>query len=208
VLSNIPNRFIGQFSSYADLNTLATSAGLDADQKRYLALNLKPGLLMGCLGQGDWRHPFLFTTPLLKRARGAVQIDEEANRDLLSLPVVPAPEFNDWQPEWARREVISTEDSSATPVLSKAIKNTAPSWNGLTDDEQRLLQGIVDYPCKPVSFYPTELHMSKRTVFRLRIALVEKKMIQEQTMQMGIGRPSVLLAPTPQGIELLKKYCP
>jgi hypothetical protein len=206
VLSNIPNRFIAQCSSFADLNVLATSVGLDADQKRYLSLNLKPGLLMGSLGQGDWRHPFLFTTPLLKQSHGTTQVDDVANRELDSLPVVPAPEFDDWQPEWARREVIRTKDGS--PVLPSPIglDSAPPADCLLKPDELWLLQGIVDNPCQPVSFYPGKVHMSKRTVHRLRKALVAKQLIQEQPMQIsGRGRPSILLAPTPQALALLKE---
>ena len=40
VLSNIPNRFIAQCSSFADLNVMAAAIGLDASQKRFLSLHL------------------------------------------------------------------------------------------------------------------------------------------------------------------------
>jgi hypothetical protein len=201
VLSNIPNRFIGQCSSFADLQVLGSAIGLDASAKRYLSTNLKPGLLLGSLGQGNWRHPFLFTTPLMNFP--CHQIDECANKELEALSVVPAPEFENWEPEWARQEVISTEEAKV--VVSTQKPDTPPLPNlGLSSDERRLLLAVVANPCQPVSFFPTALQMSNKTILRLRKSLVIKNMIQEQQMQTsGRGRPSTLLAPTQNALEML-----
>lgn len=201
VLSNIPNRFIAQSSSFADLQVLGSAIGLDASAKRYLSTNLRPGLLLGSLSQGSWRHPFLFTTPLMNFP--CSQIDESTNKELEALPVVPAPEFENWEPEWARQEVISTEEAKV--AVSAQKPDTLPLPNlGLSKDEMRLLQAVITDPCQPVSFFPTKLQMSTKTIQRLRKSLVIKNMIQEQQMQSsGRGRPSTLLAPTQHALETL-----
>ena len=201
VLSNIPNRFIAQCSSFADLQVLGSAIGLDASAKRYLSTHLRPGLLLGSLSQGDCRHPFLFTTPLMNLP--CHQIDESANREIEALPVVPASEFENWEPEWAKQEVISSEDTKVTVSTQKL--DTPPFPNlGLSRDEMLLLQAVIADPCQPVSTFPTTLQMSTKTIQRLRKSLVIKNMIQEQQMQSsGRGRPSTLLAPTQHALEML-----
>lgn len=72
-------------------------------------------------------------------------------------------------------------------------------------DELRLLEAIAADPCQPVSFYPAKIHISKRKALRLRQSLVAKRMIQEQTMQTGRGRPSILLAVTDDAVALLEQ---
>lgn len=201
VLSNIPNRFIGQCSSFADLQVLGSAIGLDASAKRYLSLHLKPGLLLGSLGQGNWRHPFMFTTPLMNIP--CPQIDKSANKELEALSVVSAPEFENWEPGWARQEVILTEEAKVTVSAQKPDTPSLPN-HGLSKDEIRLLQAVIANPCQPVSFFPTTLQMSTKTIQRLRKSLVIKNMIQEQQMQSsGRGRPSTLLAPTQCALEIL-----
>ncbi len=206
VLSNLPNRFICQLSSYADLSVMASSCGMDSNQKKYLAQNLTPGLLAGHLANGSWRHPFLFTTPLMNS--GSNQFQGDGCKALDSLPVVPAPEFLNWQPAWMRKEIIPTEQEPTAPkqiTASDIIPAEQPSGTGLEPDELRLLEAIAADPCQPVSFYPTKIHISKRKALRLRKSLLDKKLIQEQTMQTGRGRPSILLAVSDKAMDLLEQ---
>ncbi len=201
VLSNVPNRFIGQSSSFADLQVLGSALGLDSSSKRYLSSHLKPGLLLGSMGQGNWRHPFLFTTPLMNFP--CHQIDTSANKELESLAVVRAPEFEDWEPEWAKKEVISTEEEKVPESAQEPEIPSLPDI-GLKTDELRLLRAVIAEPCQPVSSFSTKLKMSTRTILRLRKSLLAKNMIQEQQMQIsGRGRPATLLAPTPYALKTL-----
>ena len=68
------------------------------------------------------------------------------------------------------------------------------------------LEAIAAAPCRPVSFFPAELHMSNKTVLRLRKALLAKNLIREQLVQTsGRGRPSIWLALTPDASRMLGK---
>ena len=63
VLSNTASKFIGRCGSSGDYETMASAMGLTIEQKRYLAQTLVPGLFVGQIGEGDWRHPFIFRVP-------------------------------------------------------------------------------------------------------------------------------------------------
>ncbi len=206
VLSNIPNIFIAK-SSFSDLNVMASSIGLDAHQKRYLSLHLKPGLLLGRLAQSSWRYPFLFTTPLIE----APPIDQSLNHDnnLDSLAVIAAPEFLNWEPDWARpKTIIPTQQTDGSETRPEHANET-PHHTNLTPDETRLVEMVIAHPCQPVSFFPTKLHMGKRKIASLRKSLIVKQMIQEQPTQTnGRGRPAILLAPTDQALRLFQTTRP
>lgn len=65
ILSNTPNKFIGRCASATDYDQTGSAIGLTAEQRRWLATHLVPGLFVGSLGQGSWRWPFLFRVPRL-----------------------------------------------------------------------------------------------------------------------------------------------
>lgn len=89
-------------------------------------------------------------------------------------------------------------------VPEKEASGSTLSGIDLKPDALRLLRAVIADPCQPVSFFPTKLQMSKRTILRLRKSLVDQKIIQEQQMQIsGRGRPSILLAPTPHALKTL-----
>jgi hypothetical protein len=69
VLSNTPNKFLGRVNSYADLEAIGSSMGLTRDQRQWISRNLVPGMFVGQLGQGKWRHPFVFRIPNLNFRR-------------------------------------------------------------------------------------------------------------------------------------------
>ena len=185
---------------------MAASCGLDSHHKKYLVQQLRPGLLCGSLAQGNWRHPFLFTTPLLKSSTRRYEGDGAKALD--SLPVIPAPEFLDWMPPWMRKEMVPPVAPAELPSSPATDVDTplAPPKSELAEDALRLLKAIVADPCQPVSFYPAKAQLSKRKALQLRRMLVSKKLIQEQSVQLSKrGRPSILLDVTDKGKTVLKQ---
>lgn len=85
ILSNTPNKFIGRVTSYTDLEAMGSSMGLTQDQRRWISRNLVPGMFVGQLGQGSWRHPFLFRVPRLNLKNQAGS-NRGNNSNLLRLP--------------------------------------------------------------------------------------------------------------------------
>ena len=61
--SNTATKILGRCGSAADYNAAGCSMSLSAEQLRWAHLNLRPGLFIGQLGEGDWRHPFVFRVP-------------------------------------------------------------------------------------------------------------------------------------------------
>ena len=206
ILANIPTIFQGQ-ASFPELNAVGSSMGIDARQKHFALNYLRPGMFLGRIASGSWRLPFIFSPPLMKSAtRGDQQNSRHISAELASLPVIAEPKFENWQPHWMRKEVITSEENKKTPqqARSTVIDISMQSYSGLEHDELRLLQAIAADPCQPVSFYTAKVCMSKQTIVHLRKALVAKKMVKEQKHQAGRGRPQILLAPTSDAEELLE----
>ena len=63
VLSNTATKFTGRCGSAADYDAISSAIGLTVEQRRYLSHTLVPGLFVGQVGEGRWRHPFLFRVP-------------------------------------------------------------------------------------------------------------------------------------------------
>jgi len=210
IVANIPTIFQGQ-ASYAELNSVGSSMGLDALQKKFAVNYLRPGIFIGRVASGTWRLPFIFSPPLIKSAtRSKQQNSRHISTELASLPVLPEPKFEIWQPAWMRKEVITSEPALQLTQQTRgndteATRLSIPFTGGLEKEELRLLEAIATDPCQPVSFYTDKVRMSKQTIIRLRKALVAKKMIIERKFQAGRGRPQTLLESTANAVALLEK---
>lgn len=211
ILANIPTIFQGQ-ASFAELNSVGSSIGLDAHQKQFAVNYLRPGVFIGRIASGTWRFPFLFSPPLMKSATlSEQQNSRHISTELASLPVIAEPKFENWQPAWMRKEIITSVPDLQLPsqtlsnVLDTCIDTPKQSCGGLDTDELRLLEAIAAVPCQPVSFYTTKVRMSKQTIIRLRKSLVSKNIIIERKIQAGRGRPQIQLEPSPSGVALLEK---
>lgn len=66
VLSNTACKFLGRCGSATDYKTMGAAMGLTAEQRHWLSMNLRPGMFVGQLGEGEWRRPFVFKIPLLQ----------------------------------------------------------------------------------------------------------------------------------------------
>lgn len=201
ILSNTATKFIGRCGSATDYERFAAAMGLTNEQRRWLSLNLQPGLFVGQLGEGGWRHPFVVRIPPMQLPSNGHLIgtgDDRGLQDLLSLPTVPAPEFRNWRPGGQSLEV-----ASATEV--------EPAKPGLSDAAARFLQAVVDQPGQASSAYVKLAGVSTRHAAPIRHQLVELGFIREHSVATNKrGRPSIILEPTASGEEALStssKHC-
>ncbi len=91
ILSNTATKFVGRCGSAADYDTIAGAIGLNASQRNWLRTNLVPGTFIGQVGEGHWRHPFVFRVPPM-RLSPETDVNRESQElgDLHQLPVKPA----------------------------------------------------------------------------------------------------------------------
>ena len=91
IVSNTATKFMGRCGSAADYEAAGRHMGLTADQVRWAQLNLNPGLFVGRLGEGAWRHPFVFQVPEMNLVSSETEESAAgAGRPLLDLPSVSA----------------------------------------------------------------------------------------------------------------------
>ena len=91
VISNTATKVLGRCGSAADSAAAGHSMGLTAEQIRWAQLHLKPGLFIGQVGEGAWRHPFVFQVPELNfPAAGQSGQTSSGLGPLGLLPVIPA----------------------------------------------------------------------------------------------------------------------
>ncbi len=91
IVSNCATKIIGRCGSFADYTEAGHSMGLTADQIRWAQLHLSPGRFIGQVGEGEYRHPFVFSIPRMR----LTDQDDAAAEDsspLDSIRVLPAPE--------------------------------------------------------------------------------------------------------------------
>lgn len=196
VLSNTATKILGRCGSARDYDTIGAAMGLTAEQRHYLSLNLVPGLFAGQLGEGDWRHPFLFRVPqsldALSSPHTAGVIDPvmpllpaaDAGRrnDFASLPTEAAVEYADWRP-----------GGGGTPVTAHSAKPATP---GLSEAEFDYLRAVVDYPGQPSGAYPKLAGIGTRRAQGIRKRLVELGFVREHRVNTsGRGRAAIVLEP-------------
>jgi hypothetical protein len=110
--------------------------------------------------------------------------------DLLTLPVVPATEYQNWTPD-------GFEDSERT---AESPASTAPELN---KEDVRFLQTVIGEPGKPSSVYAKIARMSGRRAISVRRHLVEMGYLREIKLNANRrGRASLLLEPTQKARRL------
>ena len=209
ILGNVANRCVFRLTNAADYQVMASSMGMTAEQKQWLAQNLVPGLCCMSVGQGTWTRPFLAKVPNL-RLRPIAYSDQTADLGpLWAIPTVEATEFRGWQPPWARKETISPGPqptypaTDGLPKLPKVDRSKMQSDKAIEPDEELFLKAVLEHPCQPVSFYPRHLHIAARRAIKLREELIKKGLIREETLATGQrGRPPTVLVPTEKARNL------
>lgn len=210
ILSNTATKFIGRCGSSADYNTMAEAMGLTAEQRRYMAQTLAPGMFVGQFGEGDWRKPFLYRVPPVDlskhpgHVRGTVnpviagllpQSDCVAEHGaagdvgglgtLLSLPTEVASEFVRWSPGGMVDGAGAVAETGTTPDPT------------LTDAEVRFLSAVIANPAQPSSAYAKIAGIGTHQAITVRKRLIAQGFLKEHRVSMsGRGRASIVLEPT------------
>lgn len=196
VLSNTATKFIGRCGSARDYDLIGAAMGLTAEQRRWMSLNLRPGLFVGQLGEGNWRHPFPFEVPFTDLQAHASTAGRGVRRgcgDLDQVPTVPATESGQW-----------TAPSPAVP--SAQIPGPADaSSSSLSEAEIRFLRAVVEHPGEPSSVYAKLAGMSTKRAKAIRAQLVTAGMIREHQVQTNArGRSSIILEPLEPALRLVE----
>ena len=89
VPSNTATKVLGRCGSASDYSAMGHSMGLTTEQMRWAQLNLRPGLFIGQLGEGNWRHPFVFRVPPMDLRAVTQQQSNNSVQPLGELPTTP-----------------------------------------------------------------------------------------------------------------------
>jgi hypothetical protein len=190
VLSNTANKFVGRVTSATDLNAIGAAMGLGSEQRRWMSLNLRPGMFVGQFGDGD-RRPFVFKTPWL-RLDGATgeEADTDAPDDLAALETVVAEEFIEWLP---------------TKSAAECRPTTREPGRSQSDADVRYLQAVISNPGTPSSALPKLARMSPKRAQRIRRRLVEQGFLREHRVATGKrGRSAIVLEPLERALEIVR----
>jgi hypothetical protein len=191
VISNTATKILGRCGSMADYATAGRSMGLNPEQIQYAQMNLEPGLFIGQLGEGSWRHPFLFRIRPVNLKRVA---ESEVSEDIPSLDsrVVYASEF----------------DKGADRVEFGTPIPTSKTDGVFADQrEYRFCKAVVDHPMQKSSTYSRLAGISSKHAKQTREFLIENRYIREHVLESGgRGRSSLLLEALSEGIDAVREY--
>src|SRR5262249_38051144 len=138
LVPNLALKMIGRLGSHEDYATAGADLGMTPEQIAWAKLHLQPGWFIGQMADGEWREPFLFQVPLVNLPEALDDAEAaESVKPLERLPVVPAPEFNRWQPH-------HVADVSAA---------TRPAQPDLPETALRFLKAVIAHPGKPSGAY-------------------------------------------------------
>jgi hypothetical protein len=151
---------------------------------------MSKGMFIGQLGDGKWRYPFFFKTPVPDRLLPVS--DSQTDQTLISLShlKVDPVEFT----HWSARPRIEVPSQQVPPPL-------------LTDSEYRLLKAIVDNPMLASSQYVKLAKISYNTLSKLRPEFIKKGFVREHPIDSGKrGRSKLILEPLEAGIKMAQAY--
>ena len=193
VISNTANKFVGRCGSATDYNLIAAAMGMTNEQRHWLSLNLRPGLFVGQVGEGNWRRPFVVQIPKMKlgnRLSDKMTTKDSDLGDLMDLPTVEASEFTDW-----RATRSNPNGTTTAPVVEPE----------LSDAELRYLRAVVSNPGKPSSILPKLAGLGPKRAQIIRRKLIEAGYLREHRITTGKrGRAAVVLEPLEPATEALK----
>jgi len=183
---------MGRLGSHEDYQRLGADMGMNSKQLQWARLHLKPGRFVVQVAEGGWRHPFLVDVPLLKTP--AVVTDAEAAKSMQvldRLPVVPAPEFQDWDPDRVL-EVCSTQ-----PIPDAKVQ---PEASAPDEAELRFLRAVLNHPALPSSHYAKLAGFGAKRAIAIRKELVLGGFLREHKVATGPrGRNAIVLEVTSRG---------
>ncbi len=194
VLSNTANKFLGRCTSATDVDLMAGAMGLTQEQRRWVSMNLRPGLFVGQIGEGDWRQPFVVEIPWMRP--GSFTSAEDGGsvsglEELMALPVAVADEFIGWQ----RTGRTATDRSPAA----------ATGNGGVSDVELRYIQAVIHNPGAPSSMLPKLARISPKRAQKTRSRLVELGYFREHKVSTGKrGRTAIVLEPLEPALQAVQ----
>jgi len=200
ISSNCVSKIMGRCGSAADYASAGHSMGLSTEQIAWCKLNLRPGMFVGQLGEGNWRYPFVFTIPEMKfPANSAKKSSDLDLGPIESLPTVFAEEFRNWG---QAIEVYAGGDNTCQTENASALPTTV-----LNPAEYRFLVVVAQSPMLSCSSYAKPSQIGQKTAKQLRLKLVEAGYLREHTVAAkGRGRNSILLEITSAGKETVANY--
>ncbi len=208
LLPNLATKIMGRLGSHDDYARLGADLAMNPSQIEWARRKLKPGMFVVQVSEGDWREPCLISVPLLNMPN--VVSDEEAAesvRTLDSLPVVPAPEYDNWEPQHIIHAITPTtkekKDSQGEDDPTPRHPN-APL-------PMELLEYLKSIARKP--FLNATERDANNDVTASKGNTIRKKLIQQRLVNpisinpgSGRGRSFQLLELTEKGIDLLSDY--
>lgn len=204
VLSNTAFKIVGRCGSARDYDLLGAAMGLTPEQRRYLSLNLVPGLFAGQVGEGRWRRPFLFRVRPLRLSASRVTAStvggsgvplfgggEIGDLDgLESLPVEPAIGFENWSPNGSGGSVTPTAEFTTNSTVS--------------DAHISYLRAVAEHPGRPSSAFTKIVGISPKRAQAIRKQLIDDGFLREHAVATGArGRTAIVLEPLEPAYALL-----
>jgi len=192
--SRIPSitstKIMGRCGSIPEYTAAGRYMGLTPEQITWCAHHMVPGMFVGQIGDGKWRHPFLFTIPAAQQMYLVSDHQADQTLNALSHLKVEPVEFTHWSAQ--PRIEVSPQQSQATMLI---------------ESEYRLLKAIIDNPMLSSSQYVTLAKISPNTLRKLRPELIQKGFIREHEVDSGKrGRTKRILEPLELGINAVKAY--
>lgn len=190
ILSNTATKFVGRCGSASDYDLIAGAMGLTAEQRLWMRHNLMPGVFVGQLGEGPWRHPFVCRIPPMRLSR--TSDTRSYLGDLAGLPVAPAVEYELWDPDHAESvEVVPRTEGTSPPSLDEA--------------ELRFLRAVIDQPGLPSSRYAKLAGMSPSKASKVRARLEDLGYLRTHEVATGgRGRNARVVEPLEPAFRAVK----
>lgn len=191
MISNLSTKIMGRLGTASDYQQLGADMGMTRDQIEWSKRNLKPGTFICQLPEGNWREPFVLNVPLLPNPAYVGDAEAaESLRPINALPVVPAAEFQRWEPHHII-EVSNSQFESTTPRLSET--------------ELRFLGAVTKQPGRASGFYARAANVNGAKAAEIRQRLVDLLLICEHSVATNArGRNSIVLEPLESAFELLR----
>lgn len=189
LVCNLNTKIMGLMGSHDDYQILGADMRLNPEQLLWAKRNLRPGVFVAQINQGDWREPFVLSVPKPKLA--AMVDDAEAAlsvKVLDSLPTVPAKEYEHWKPHHVIE--VAVPPPKASPHL--------------TEVELRYLKLVVTEPAKASSHYAKEAGLNGAAAAAVRAKLSALGYVREHSIATGRrGRMAIVLEPLERAREVI-----
>ena len=205
---NLATKIMGRSSSFSDALRLGQDMGMNREQIENCQKRLKPGMFVVQVSEGDWREPCLISVPLLNMPN--VVSDEEAAESVKALdriPVVPAPEYENWQPQhiinaitlMKKKRKDSQGDESSTPRDPNAP---------LPMERLEYLKSIARKPFLNATQRDDSEGVTASKGNNIRKKLIDRGLVAPISINPGSGRGRSfqLMELTEEGLDLMRQF--